>query len=185
MFNFLRLKGMFFLSSGIMEPVVTLKRKEQDVSFDLCIFCQESSRTKDTVFHQTEKGITTIKEATELRRKLRHCEFRSAVDRLTSIFLETSDKAPELKWHRQCYSGYTHKRRINAKLEKELSTAQPEKDIPTKTQGKGHAFLHSYSVKVDWTLCLFCQNSGNKQKTSRVSTLNMSSKICTNAKYVH
>ena len=37
MFNLLRPKSMLFLSSGIMEPVVTLKRKEQDVSFDLCI----------------------------------------------------------------------------------------------------------------------------------------------------
>lgn len=161
-----------------MEPIGSLKRQRQNVSFEVCIICQETSRSKDTVYNQTEQGIASIREATELRRKLRCCEFRSAVDRLSSLFEEPPDSIPKLKWHKLCYSAYTHKGKINVRLDKEQSNVCKGNER-VGVSDEGHHFLCSCTSPVDWTLCIFCQSAESKQKTSRVSTLNMSSKVYT------
>jgi len=166
-----------------MEPVLSLKRPSE-ISFELCIICQQTGQAEETTFQQTDRGIASIKEATEKRKKLRCDEYRATVDRLTALF--TAESVPELKWHRQCYSKYTHKNNINAKLEREQS---PEKCKAESRSGdeagpSKRRSLRSQSKRMDWTLCLLCQ-ADNKQKTCRVCTINTSQNICTNAKYIH
>jgi len=153
-----------------MEPVINLKRQEEEVSFELCIICQETRHSKDNLFHQTPQGIITIKEATEKRRKLRYCEYRNAVDRLTSLFAESSELIPELTWHKLCYSKYTHRNNINAKLEREQSVAQHETDSSEPNSGTSseRPILRSHSNRMDWKLCLFCQDSESKHKISYI-----------------
>ena len=181
------LNQVLFFSSGNMEPIASLKRQREDVSFEHCIICQESSRAKDTVFNQTDQGIASIREATELRCKLRHCEFRPAVDRLSLLFAKPQDSIPKLKWHKLCYAAYTHKGKINAKLEKEQSKDEAKAQGSERecVSDEGHRFLCSSTTKVDWTVCMFCQKFDKKQKTSRVTTFDVSDDIMTKAKFVH
>jgi len=171
-----------------MEPVLSLKRPSE-MSLELCIICQQTgnSLAERTLFHQTERGIASIKEATEKRKKLRCDEYRATVDRLTSLFTESVEPVPELRWHRQCYSKYTHKNNINAKHEREqsLERRKAESRSVDEAERLKRPSLRSQSNRMDWTLCLFCQVEDSKQKTSSVCTLNMSHNICTNAKYIH
>lgn len=160
-----------------------IKRQHHEASLENCIICQESSRKdRGPLFNQTANGISTIREATELRCKLRHSEFRTAVDRLTSFF--GTDNITELKWHKLCYRDYANLRKIRNKLSKEQANAHQE-STGTNISATQRPFLRSDSTKMDWSLCLFCQSSAKKQKLSRVSTVNMNSKICKNAKFVH
>lgn len=100
-----------------MEPILNLKRC-REVSFDRCIICQEKSSARSggvDLSVATATGIDSLRQATELRQKLRDCDFREAVDRLVSLFNEESD-LPTLLYHRlTCYARYTNKQKINKK----------------------------------------------------------------------
>ena len=98
-----------------MEPILNLKRS-REVSYDRCIICQEKSSRKSSggdLSVATTTGIDSLRQATELRQKLRDCDFREAVDRLASLFNEESD-LPKLLYHRlTCFARYTNKQKIN------------------------------------------------------------------------
>lgn len=166
-----------------MEPVLNLKR-HAEVSFDQCIICQRKSKDRD-LSEATSAGISSLKHATELRRKLRDCEYREAVDRLTTIFNDTSFM-PKILYHRlTCYGKYTNKQKIERKLNRE-EALQNHTSMVMDDAAAALPVLRSQVKKMNWTLCMFCQRVDKDQpKLCNISTLNMSSSIISKAKYVH
>ena len=168
-----------------MEPILNLKRG-QEMSFDKCIICQEGSSSrsnKGILSAATSTGIDSLKQATELRQKLRDCDFREAVDRLASIFNDMSDM-PKLLYHRlSCYTKYTNKKSIQSKQRSEEAMLYSS---TTDRDAYACPLLRSHVTKVDWALCIFCQNTDKKQSNvCSISTFNMSTKIISKAKFVH
>lgn len=171
---------------GNMEPVLNLKHRREEISFDMCIICQEGpTSSKGDLSDATSVGIDSLRQATELRKKLRNDHFREAVDRFSTIFNDTS-VVPKLSYHRlTCYAMYTNKK----KIEKKLTREEAELSCATTASNKGTyapPLLRSHVTKMDWKLCIFCQKEDKDQpKTCNISTFNMSRNIISKAKYVH
>ena len=73
-----------------------------DVSYNLCIICQESSKT-DTLRKATEQSLKTMQDSTYKRKKLRIDRYRDAIDRLEVAFRsdDTARQATETE-NQQC-----------------------------------------------------------------------------------
>ena len=94
--NYIILLYFLFRSVAIMEPMCCLKRT-REISYELCIIYQER-RGKLKLLKASSAGIESIKEATEMQRKLRLCDYaRDAVDRQSSIFSQTQTDIQNLK----------------------------------------------------------------------------------------
>ena len=65
-----------------MEAVISLKRSTP-VSFEMCIICQDSKH--DKLFVATSQGISSLRDATAAREKLRDYKYRDTIDRLKSV----------------------------------------------------------------------------------------------------
>ena len=176
-----------------MEPVCCLKRT-REISYNLCIICQES-RGKLKLLNASSAGIESIKEATEMRMKLRLCHYaRDAVDRLSSIFSESQTDIPNLKWHLSCYGPYSNKNKIQAKLNSEQLTFASDKAAQASSSSTqlshSHSkdmdrLLRSHTKPIDWKVCLFCQESRSSKKTCKVEFDSVNNQIMNNAKFVH
>ena len=91
-----------------MEGVSNLKR-QLSVDLSLCIFCQTFKVTGD-VFHASQQGLETVKQAYSIRRKLNDSKSIDAIDRLDNFF--ASNQTSNLLWHRSCYAIFTDKSKI-------------------------------------------------------------------------
>ena len=79
------------------------------------------------------------------------------IERVLTVICENSN-CSDIKWHRTCYSNFTHQGKI-ARLNKKglnLNVQKPETKIVERAtrSNKQHA--------IDWSLCMFCQKSGGK-----------------------
>jgi hypothetical protein len=164
-----------------MEPVISLKRL-LSVDTHLCIFCQRTKR-QDGVREAGEEGLVTVREATATRKKLRDVKNRDTVDRLDSVL--TSKEEVSLVWHRNCYSQYTDKGKIQR-----LQAAEEQKSRcePSAAEGQSSSHtqqssaLRSSTNPVDWSMCMFCQVHSTK-RLNLIMTKNTSDQILENAKF--
>ncbi|KAG7174206.1 hypothetical protein Hamer_G003110 [Homarus americanus] len=91
-----------------MDPVFCLKRSHS-LGLSLCIFCQERKTPTDDVREAGEQGLNTAQDATRSRKKLNDVKNREIVDLLENVLCR---KDVHLIWHRNCYSQYTDKGKI-------------------------------------------------------------------------
>jgi len=158
-----------------MEAVLKLKRSSDEcMSYEVCIICQQ--KRSDKLFKGSEKGLSSLREATSACHKLRDTKYRDAIDRITSA-LDT-DSEQKLVWHKTCFACYTDKGKIKRLHTSQVSGSEPStsKEGQDKSDG-GRTSLRSRSKPTDWELCVFCQKHEAKVKLSTVTTFKVSRDI--------
>ena len=96
-----------------MEELTSLKRPPE-FSEDLCVICQE--KKKENLVKCTEQGVNKLISAAQERKSYKDISSQDIIDRIlnrSSIF----------KWHRPCYSWFTHKEKIK-RLQKSFIDVQ-------------------------------------------------------------
>ena len=94
------------LSCGIMESLMCLKKSSPIIdNYNLCIFCQKR-QVNDDVREGGEKGIATVRTATNSRK-----EFGS-IDVLDRVDEAIGKSNVKILWHRTYYAQYTDKNKI-------------------------------------------------------------------------
>ena len=155
---------------------VSLKRHAY-TDYNLCIFCH--ANVKHDLPHQaSEKGLTTVKHATNSRKKLRDLQNAEAIDRLETFF--ESKLTATLVWHRQCYAEFTNKckiDRIRTRLDRQCAEERAVYSGSGEMLSGGHRPLRKNVEPVNWNLCLFCQIEKPKKRLSSVMTKKMSNQI--------
>ena len=158
-----------------MEPLINLKRSTT-TSFQMCIICQKVKN--DKLFEATEKGLVTIREATNARQKLRDIANRDVIDRITAAM--SSNETSPLVWHRTCYACFTDKgkiRRLQLGKADSLCPVGSSLASMSETCSSSVPTLRSSMKPMEWNECMFCQNPFQKQKLAMVSSLNVSQQV--------
>ena len=154
-----------------MEPLTSLKRCSM-VDFTSCIICQ-SDKSGD-LRAATEHSLAIIKDITDVRKKLRDIKYRDVIERLDEII--QSDTSVQMFWHRGCYAQYTDKGKLE-RLRKKMSPEDPFPSCSHQTESQKLITRRSGFERMNWQLCMFCQEEQNKKRLISVSTFKMSQTI--------
>ena len=131
------------------DPVTVLKRKSSvKTSFDLCIFCQKSS--KEQLRNASENGKEKVKDCLNRRRKLRDVSNATVLDRFESLSESEWESEKLIQWHKGCYSTFTLEQQLQRLQKKadEARVVEASTSVPTSRRS---------TEPVDWTKCMFCQ----------------------------
>ena len=91
-----------------------------------------------------------------------------------------------LHWHRQCYSEFTHKVKIERLKEKQQYNANSKRRKSTESEAGLAASTSTVGTgktcrrivpQVDWSLCMFCQQLKPREALISVTTFNVSTSI--------
>ena len=94
-----------------MDPETVLKGKSSlKTSFDLCIFCQASS--KEQLRNASETGKEKVKDCVKRRRKLRNVFNAAVLDRFESLTDCEWESDKLIQGHKNCYSTFTSEQQL-------------------------------------------------------------------------
>ena len=163
-----------------MDPLLNLNVKRlSTVSYELCIICQMSKN--DQLFSATDKGLPTIREAANTRHKMRDSRYKDAIERINNAF--DTDISKSLTWHKSCYAVFTDKGKIQ-RLQKNMADDKASSTV-VSSAAEGEVRLRSSAQRINWKVCMFCQDETAEEKLSCVQTFETSNKILEYAKYHH
>ena len=148
----------------------------------ICVICYQ--RGKDCVQGQA-KGLRKITESAYARQELDDERYRQAIKRVIE-FQENGSTSEScgLYWHRECYSDFTHKGKIERLIEKRKNEGNPSKRRRTDDNSENSSTSASLtrssrttSVPMDWSLCIFCQCTKAREQLVSISSFNVSNSI--------
>jgi hypothetical protein len=157
-----------------MESTLNFRNRKQPCGFvvDKCVICQKVRKAKE-LRGATTKGLVMLREAFDTRTKYK-CE--QYLDVLNG-HIDLDDESIKLKWHKDCFSGFTsslHLNRLKAKYDKANAPSGQTENIVDPTNETTGVLSRSGVPQMEWNKCLFCQESGSLRQ---VQTLETSEKI--------
>ena len=91
-----------------------------------------------------------------MRSKLGDVDNREAINQLQNI-IESTDETISIVWHRECYSVFTSKQKIDCLQKKCVETTTRERPFSSPCKTRSHV------DKTNWETCVFCQNETSKE----------------------
>ena len=162
-----------------MDPTLNIQKRKRscDLVLEKCIICQKVQPGKDLRVASL-KGLTSFKQAYETRINYR-CE---QYGELLNSAINFGSEYKTLKWHKDCFSGFTssyHLQRLKSKFDK-ANAPSPCQTVRTSASRISGIVLMSSLPQMQWDKCMFCQNSLGA--LSQVQTLEASGKILKGSK---
>lgn len=159
-----------------MESTLNIQKRKQssDVVFEKCIICQKVRTGKD-LRAASSKGLASFKEAYETRSKYK-CE--QYTDLLNSA-INFDSESQTLKWHKDCFSGFTSPHHLQ-RLKRKFDNANAPSPCQTAEKSASRFVSRSSLPRMQWDKCMFCQSPGGA--LSQVQTLETSAKILIGSK---
>lgn len=162
-----------------INPAVVLKRKhsddDDDIDYELCLICQRKSQEHLKV--ASEHGWQRVLSVAQEREQLNDTAYPIVIKNIHSIeHLDFSNTS--LKWHKNCYSSFTAENKLQ-RLRNKQKTSEPS---TSDSDGLSHRVSRTSVSATDWKRCIFCQST-DVDNMHRVSTMGLSDKILSHAKY--
>ena len=155
-----------------MESHTSQKRKFDEMENSPCVFCQDEY-DRNSLQMATGSGRQKVKDCMERRKALGDVKNKGVIERLKREIIKDS----ELRWHRKCYSDFTHKEKIG-RLETPASQIT-DTPGPSHLHEKVHS-LRGQSTPFNEKRCIYCQQSqeiNSKNKLIYVTTFKKSNEI--------
>ena len=150
---------------------------------EVCVICNLKGNSFPKA---TERGLQKLAEAANARESVGNGQYKEAIQRITDAtdFNGHIPNSCGLQWHRNCYTEFTHKGKIERLKEKQQNANSKRR----KSSQPGAGLIASSSAgtgqtgrrivpPVDWNLCIFCQQSKPREALIAVTTFNVSTSI--------
>ena len=125
----------------------------------------------------TEEGKCKVVEVVLKRKSLNDTSSLGVIERvLATIGTGENINLDDLKWHRSCYSKFTHIGMLNMleKKQEGIKTVHEASTSNTVAHKASTRSRHGHNIK--WEICMFCQTSEGKNLRN-VMTMTMSDKM--------